>query len=627
LKATFYDNVAALRRNPKLILTALAIVLVSIVTAYCRAFGGQNLSSYDDEGMLMVDIKRFLEGRALYDDISIVYGPLYYLYEWCAHVLTGTSVTHDSVRFVSIFFWVTCAFLVFLLVYRATNSLLLAAVAHILSFRALGFIGVEPAHPQELCVTLLVALGLVACVVSNRVALMIASGALAGAMASTKINLGAFAVVALTLALLFAFRRGRRRLALLLAAGCTALVFPVALMWGRHTDWWAEKYCFVAVISLGAAMLTVSREEFEFNVEFSDVLLAGGAFAASITVFSSFAIAHGSSVHGMIESLILEPQRSFGKTWFLAARVPNFAITWALLGLTCAGLATAKRATGNVVSSLKLAFAVLVGLLSVISFYDAMMVFVPPFVWLAAVPPSKTLPDLIGRLPRAILVFVAVIQVLYAYPVAGAQVPFTAVLIIVTAAICLSDGLPFLHKEFPRLRARAMSHTGLPWPAMAITLLYVFSAAWAIQDYQGAEPLGLPGTERIRIDPKTADLVRSLASRINSSSCTMLASAPGLMSFNSLTGIPAPPSITFSTWMFGLSDAAQQKAIGELSREPHPCVLYNQPLIDFWTHSADVSSRPLIKFMKQHFQVVFEASGYQLMEPKPGPMIAKISAN
>src|SRR5579863_1724039 len=162
----------------KLVAVSILITLCGIVTAYFRTFSNLNMTLHDDEGTLMIIIERFLEGRALYDQIAVVYGPLYYFYEWCAHILTGTPVSHVSVQIVSIFFWVTCALLIFLLIYRATNSLLLAAAAHFLSFRALGFIGVEPAHPQELCITLLVAVGLVACVVSNRVALMIASGAL-----------------------------------------------------------------------------------------------------------------------------------------------------------------------------------------------------------------------------------------------------------------------------------------------------------------------------------------------------------------------------------------------------------------------------------------------------------------
>ena len=121
---------ALLFRNVRLTAVSVFITLCSVVTAYHLVFTRQNLTSYDDEGTLMIIIRRFLEGHVLYDDIVVYYGPFYYLYEWCAHVLTGTPVSHDSVRFVSMFFWVTCALLVYWLVYRATNSLLLAAAAH-----------------------------------------------------------------------------------------------------------------------------------------------------------------------------------------------------------------------------------------------------------------------------------------------------------------------------------------------------------------------------------------------------------------------------------------------------------------------------------------------------------------
>jgi hypothetical protein len=417
-------------------------------------------------------------------------------------------------------------------------------------------------------------------------------------------------------------RRGWRRTALLSAAGCAALVFPVVLMWGHHTDWWAEKYCFVAVISLGAAMLAVSRMEFEFSVELRDFLFAGAGFAVSIAALGWFAVAHGSSVHQMIDSLIFQPQRSFGKTWFLEAQIPDFAVPWALLGLTCAGLSAVKRGGEGAIAVVKLAFAAGVVFLSIMGDRFAVMSYAPPFLWLVASRPAQIRPDLIGGLPRAIITLTAVIQVLYAYPVAGVQAIFVTVMIIASAAICFSDSLPFLLTKFPQSKPRTLSNIGVLLPAIALTMLYVYSAESAIQEYADAEPLTLPGTERMRMDHQRADIVRNLAHRIDSSSCTMLASAPGLLSFNFLTGKPAPTSINFSAWMLNLSDADQQKAIAELSGERHPCVLYNQSLIDFWTHSADVSSSPLMRFIKENFEVVFETSGYQLMEPK-GSMTAK----
>ena len=103
----------------------------------------------------MWTVKNFLGGQALYDQVATVYGPFYYLYEWCALSLTGVSAASDSLRLVSVAFWVAAALIAFVLVYRATGSLLLAVCVHLLVFRALGFIGEEPAHPQEACILLL----------------------------------------------------------------------------------------------------------------------------------------------------------------------------------------------------------------------------------------------------------------------------------------------------------------------------------------------------------------------------------------------------------------------------------------------------------------------------------------
>lgn len=602
-------------RSRPLLLTSIAVAFISCLTAYFRIFSGQNFTFYDDEGMLMLDLKRFLEGSTLYDHLSTIYGPFYYLYEWCAHALTGSAVTHDSVRFVSLFFWVTGALLVLLLVYRATGSLLLAVTAHFLAFRALDFIAQEPAHPQELCITLLAGFALAACAISRRTVLIGTLGVLAGAMAATKINLGAFAVIALTLALLFALRRGWQRSVLLTAAGIAALAFPLLLMWGHHLDWWAQKYCFVAVLSLGAVMLAVSRLEFESPTGFRDIFVAAAGFLASVVLLSLFPIAHGSSIRGMIDSLIIQPQRSFGATWFAAARMPDFAIVWTLIGFAAAILTSRLRNADTLVAALKLALAIVTALLTIVGFYDHVIFLISPFAWLIAVQPKQNLPNGIRSFPRALLALTAVIQILYAYPVAGAQVPFTAVMLIAVAAICFGDSLIFRLERSALAQAQPVPTRSALWTVTLLTVSYVFAAAWAIQDYREAEPVSLPGAGRIRLDRQKVALVRNLVGKIDASGCTMLASAPGLLSFNFLSGKPAPPSIDFSAWMLALNDSGQRKAVEELSREAHPCVLYNQSIIDFWTHGADVSARPLIRYMKHNFKVVYENSGYQFMEP------------
>ena len=256
-------------RTPAVIGCSLFIVLCTAVTAYYHAFA--RLATYDDEGTMMWSVKHFLEGRPLYDNVATIYGPLYYFYERCAHVLTGTPLTHHSVRLVSIAFWVTAALIVFLLTYRATGSLLVAALAHLLAFCAMSFIGDEPAHPQEACTVLLATLGL-ACFARDRTWRALALGTLAGLAFGTKINFGIFAVVALSAGLAYSLRPKWLRFAASILASAGILVLPVLLMWGHLRDEWALTFCVLVVLSLASAILVVSCSDRDDYLDFGGLL-------------------------------------------------------------------------------------------------------------------------------------------------------------------------------------------------------------------------------------------------------------------------------------------------------------------------------------------------------------------
>src|SRR5262249_37063351 len=65
----------------------------------------------------------------------------------------------------------------------------------------------------------------------------------------------------------------------------------------------------------------------------------------------------------------------------------------------------------------------------------------PPFLWLAALPRVDGKEDARPELPRLLLAWVAVLQPLQAYPVAGSQAYFGTVLHVLAGAVCLDDGL------------------------------------------------------------------------------------------------------------------------------------------------------------------------------------------
>ena len=83
-------------------------------------------------------------------------------------------------------------------------------------------------------------------------------GVLGGAMATSKINLGIFVLVALIVGLTFAQPAGWRRKAACIAVSLGALALPAVLMWDRRADPWAIFFAALVVLSLASVLLTVS---------------------------------------------------------------------------------------------------------------------------------------------------------------------------------------------------------------------------------------------------------------------------------------------------------------------------------------------------------------------------------
>jgi hypothetical protein len=603
-------------RTAKLIACSLFVVLFSAVTAYYRAF--VSLATYDDEGTMMWSVKRFFEGRPLYDQVASIYGPVYYFYQWCAHVLTGAPISHHSVRLVSIAFWVAAAFIVFLLAYRATGSLLLASFTHILAFRAMGFIGEEPAHPQEAGIFLIAALGL-ACFARNRTWRATMLGALAGLAVLTKINLGIFVIAAVSTGFAYALRPKWLRTAASILASCGILMLPILLMRGHLAEGWAVKFCALEVISIASAILIVSGAGWDVPIGLRDLFAAGAGFASSIAALCWFALAHGSTMSAMIDWMIIKPRATFGQSWYLEPHIRLLAPLWALAAMVLAYGARTGRIPAAFLAFVKVGFAALAVALCLTDRYEALINFGLPLLWLIAAPSGHAGSATQDRSGRALLLLLAVTQVLYAYPVAGAQLRFAAVLMIAVTGICLSDGLAWVRNSWsgerpfvPRLR------TG--WLARGACLLlgaaYLGFAWQAESTYAGFQPLGFPGTRSMRIEPERAAPLRALVARVNAGPCRTLITEPGLFSFNLFTGKPAPTGLTSGAWMVSLSAAEQDSIVREVAQDPAACVILRQDMVDQWTRRVDVSSQPLVRYIRENFRSALEIPHYSFLVRK-----------
>jgi hypothetical protein len=244
------------------------------------------------------------------------------------------------------------------------------------------------------------------------------------------------------------------------------------------------------------------------------------------------------------------------------------------------------------------------------SYEDALISFATPFLWLVVVSPSGA--NKLSGFSRAMLGLVAVIQVLYAYPVAGTQVQFSAILIIAVASICFADSLPFIVARLPRWRTPDVLLAIRAGLTLLLASVYILYAWTAFRGYEKLEPVNLPGAHRLHLETSSAAVLRELVMRTNAS-CRTLVTAPGMLSFYFWTRLPVPSPIDYQTWIADLSDAEQNALVEDLSRVPQVCVIYNQNLIDKWTRGKDISSKPMMRFIESSFHKTFEGGGYRFM--------------
>src|SRR5450759_2028640 len=243
---------------PSAVRTAAWFTLLTVpaaFAAYYRIFSG--FAEWDDEGTLTMQVRQYLTGSRLYEEIYSGYGPVYFFYNWMIRSATGNVLDHNAVRLTSAAVSLLCPLLCAWIVLRLTRSLAAASVAHLLVFRGLLFFTNEPGHPQELCMLLLLCLagsGLLAANPRYLWLAMAAAGSLAAALTLVKVNIGIFAILAVAVTILFQSPPTWFWRIAQYAAGAAALVLPFALMRVHLNDPAAQAYCVVVTAAMAGVL-------------------------------------------------------------------------------------------------------------------------------------------------------------------------------------------------------------------------------------------------------------------------------------------------------------------------------------------------------------------------------------
>jgi hypothetical protein len=596
------------------VLTALAGA-----TAYLTMMTG--FERYDDEGALMITVKQYFAGMRIYDQVFSNYGPVYYFYQWVLHRATATPVSHDVVRIGALLPWLAVALIGGWITLRLTRSLILAAVAHLGTSLVLVFFAHGPGHPQELTLLLLLALAaipVIAGMEERRTVLMLALGVLPAALMLVKINAGAFAAAAVAMTLASCGPRSRAGRVLGLAVGAACTMLPLILMRNHLDAEWARSYCWLEVASAAGCVCCMLRARFRPLVTLRDCVLTAGGFAATLAMVLTILQAQGVSMAAAYECLLVAPSRIFvaHRTWFVAPHLLELTPLWALAGLGTA-LLTAWRQPLSGTPAWRALFAgkTVFGAVALVTtlLHRQTLTIVTPFTWLLLFDPN--LPDGESQsFPRRLLSILTVLQTLYAYPVAGSQLRFIQILLLITVVVCVGDSLSWL------TGSRRMHERLIPWGRTAATaalaavaLVQVGLAMARYREYRSLPSLDLPGAQLVHVDPDTKANFHWLVVNLQRQ-CDSFESLPGLPSLNFWTGIEPLTGLNIDAWTVSLSPGQQRQVVAAISSHPRACMVYNRPLANFWNPGGEsLENQPMVAYIFRNFQPVGVSGDYQLM--------------
>jgi hypothetical protein len=214
------------------------------------------------------------------------------------------------------------------------------------------------------------------------------------------------------------------------------------------------------------------------------------------------------------------------------------------------------------------------------------------------------------------LASLAVLQALHAYPVAGSQRAWSALLLVPAGAICLGDGLDVVASTGRAALSRLALRAGAAIPVVAFlvwllaTPLLTYSRS-AFRTYdQGVQPK-LHGASRLRIDQGQAAAYEEL-STILRNECSTFVSIPGLNSLYLFTDTEPPTYLNATAWMFLFDRSTQERIVQSARDTDRICTVRAPSIVSFWAQGRPVPAGPLVDFTMRDLRRVGRVGDYRV---------------
>ncbi len=633
------EGAKARRRSASPWLTAAAylVLVIAVVAvseiAYKAMFSSLDLQ--DDSGFDMIGLREYLRGGSVYGDVYSPYGPGLFVFLGGLGDVLGIPMTTDGVRLLILGAWLAAILVCGAVLLRLTRNPAIAVAGLLLSFLVLAADVNEPGHPGAAIALLLLAIVAVAAYGFERrpAVAMGAIGATAAVIFTLKPNVGGLALASVALACALApGALPRRRLRIALTAAVVLL--PVVLCWPHLDDPDLLRLCVLVVTGLLGLVAVSSGRWDDEHPDGRDVVLGIGAAAATLMLVVAVPIIGGSTPGELIDGWFLRP---LGTTDFFAAiPIPGIAPAWAVLGLALATfVAWRRRSDARTGPRLMVATGIARGLFG-LAIWIALttpiwgaanevargLTVAAPFTWVAAVPPRDARRE--PRFVRVLLVSLAVLQIMHVYPVAGSQVGWAQLLLVVVGGLCIFDGAVevagALATEGRRQRvAQAAAATAAVGFAIWFCLSPLAKMSERFGDaYDAGVSLGLPGADRLHLAPDRVEALRA-TTEVLRANCDTYISIPGLNSFYLWAQLPVPPLLS-GAWPYQYGRDDQLTTLDSVRGTSRLCILRNREVLAFWRgFSEPAPALPLLRFVRRPVERVGEFGGYVVDRvPRPG---------
>ncbi|HET7509255.1 MAG TPA: hypothetical protein VFJ65_03305, partial [Solirubrobacterales bacterium] len=575
------DRLERIPRRWLLVAYAIGLVLLTAALgwiAYRAMFGSFDVP--DDDGYVLMSLRKFYGGEALYTDVYSQYGPGIFVLVGGLLRGAGVALTNDGARDYNLFLWLGSTLLSGLAILRLTRRFSVAAVGTVLAFLVLKADANEPLHPGATIGFLLVAMVAAAVFLlpgRPRAALALL-GALAAALFSVKVNVGVFALISVAFAAVATVPALRRVTPLRAAVTIAFVAIPFVLLSEHLGD--ADTMRFAVVVAAGAAgvALISTRLPTARVPDLGAVAWGVGGAVAVLVLVTVVPLLTGTSPKHLIEGWFLRPSETPGIQW---VRLPVDQWMW-VWAAACLGAAIATHtalagsARGSAEPRPRVVFGIgrtLVGLLIWVSLAGPVfslpieltqpMVVGAPLLWVAMLDPRGASPE--NAFLRVLIPALAALQFLHAYPVPGSQLSWSSLLLVFVGAVCIADGieeigLAGLGSQFrgsfvrPDRTKEPRNAIGFRlWPALATIPVLVFGlwlclkplrgeARQARAVYNAGVELDLPGAREMRVPEPQALQLEQLTAGIQAH-CETFMTLPGMNSLNIFAGQEPPAEL------------------------------------------------------------------------------------